>query len=138
MISLETPTQGPSQRKYTGYESVSLAVLVIAFAIAVLLAWIGGSWILIIPIFLIAAGIYYAILGMMIRSGEQNVRSTLRDSMFFVFWGGTLALIGIEWLVAREYPGNGVLLFVVFILWIGVFALLLALPRMRKSYAPPQ
>jgi len=138
VISLETPTQAPRRSTYSGYESLSIAALVIAFAVAVLVAWIAGAWILIIPVFLIEAGMYYVVLGLLTRTEDQKVRPTLRNAMYFIFWGGTLALIGVEWLAAGTFPGNGVLLFVIFILWIGVFALVLSLPKMRKSYAPPQ
>ncbi len=138
MIKLETPPQAPRRSGYSGYESVSIAVLVIVFAVAVLVAWMSGHWLNIIPVFMIGAGMYYAVLGIVMRGGEQLARPELRNSMFFVFWGGTLTLIGVEWLAAGTFELNGVLLFVIFILWIGIFALILALPRMRKSYAPPQ
>lgn len=141
MISLETPTQAPQEPRrsaYSGYESMSIAVLVIAFAIAVLLAWLAGAWILVIPVFMIEAGMYYVVLGLLMREGDQAVRPTLRNGMYFMFWGGTIALLGVEWIAAGTFPGNGVLLFVIFILWIGVFALMLSLPRMRKSNSPPQ
>jgi len=138
VISLETPTQAPRRSGYTGYESVSIAVLVIAFAVAVLIAWLSGHWITLIQVFLIEAGMYYVILGLLMYMGEQMVKPSLRNAMFFIFWGGTLALIGIEWIAAGTFNLNGVVLFVIFILWIGVFALMLSLPRMRKSYSPPQ
>lgn len=141
MISLETPTQAPQTPRrsaYSGYESISIAVLLISFAVAVLVAWLAGAWILVIPLFLIEAGMYYVVLGLLTRPGEQTAKSSLRNSMFFIFWGGTLTLIGVEWIAVDTLKLNGVLLFVIFILWIGVFALLLSLPRLRKSYAPPQ
>ena len=137
VISLETPTQAPRRSGYTGYESVSIAVLVIAFAVAVLIAWLSGHWINLIQVFLIEAGMYYVVLGLLMHTGEQTVKPSLRNAMFFVFWGGTLALIGVEWIAAGTFGLSGVVLFVIFILWIGVFALVLSLPRMRKSYTPP-
>lgn len=141
VINLETPTQAPQAPRrsaYSGYENLSIAVLVIAFAVAVLVAWLAGAWILVIPVFMIEAGMYYVVLGLLARGADQSTRSTLKNSMYFVFWGGTLALIGVEWLAAGTFPGNGVLLFVIFILWIGVFALVLSLPMLRKTNTPPQ
>ena len=141
VMSLETPTQAPQARRrssYTGYESVSIAVLVIAFAVAVLVAWLAGAWMLVIPVFMIAAGMYYAVLGLIMRTAVQATKAELQNSMFFLFWGGTLTLIGVEWLAADTFDLNGVVLFVIFVLWIGVFALALSLPKLRKSYAPPQ
>ncbi len=141
VISLETPTQAPqAPRKsaYSGYESVSIAVLVISFAVAVLVAWLAGAWMLVIPVFMIEAGMYYAVLGLITRTAVQPTKSELQNSIYFLFWGGTLTLIGVEWLAADTLKLNGVVLFVIFVLWIGVFALLLSLPKMRKAYAPPQ
>ena len=118
---------------------MSIAVLVIAFAVAVLVAWLAEGWVLVIPVFMIEAGMYYAVLGLLTYPGEQSKKPSLRNAMFFIFWGGTLTLIGVEWLAAGTFGLSGVLLFVIFILWIGVFALLLSIPKMRKSYAqPPQ
>ena len=140
VISLETPTQAPQTPRrsaYSGYESMSIAVLVIAFAVAVLVGWLT-EWILLIPVFLIEAGMYYAVLGLLTRTGEQTTKASLKNSMYFIFWGGTLTLIGVEWIAAGTFDLSGVLLFVIFLLWIGVFALLLSLPKMKKSSAPPQ
>ena len=132
VIRLETPTQAPSRPRYTGYESVSIAVLVIAFAVAVLIGWLSGDWIMLFQVFLLEAGMYYVVLGLLMYPGEQMVKPNLRNAMYFVFWGGTLALIGVEWIAAGTLGLSGVLLFVIFILWIGVFALLLSLPKMRR------
>ncbi len=138
VISLETPAQAPRKSAYTGYESLSIAVLLIAFAVAVLIGWASGHWLNLIPVFLIEVGMYYVVLGLLMRPGEQMVKESLRNALFFIFWGGTLALIGIEWLAAGTFSLNGVVLFVIFVLWIGIFALVLSLPRLRKSYGPQQ
>jgi hypothetical protein len=117
----------------SGLESLSVGYLLIAFAISVLLAWQFADWWLLIPFFLIAAGAFYLVLGIVRRPGEEARRRAMRDSSFHVFWGGTLALIGIIWLANRQFPGNVPLLFVIFVLWIGGVALILSLPRLRGS-----
>jgi 4-hydroxybenzoate polyprenyltransferase len=119
--------------KRSGLESVSIGYLLIAFAVSFLLAWQFGDWLLLIPFFLIAAGAYYLVMGVLYRPGEEVKRRGMRDSFFFVFWGGTLALVGIMWLINRQSPGNVPLLLVIFILWIGAIVLLMSLPRLRGS-----
>ena len=122
-----------SVTKRSGLESVSVGYLLIAFAVSVLLAWQFADWWLLIPFFLIAAGAYYLVMGVVYRPGEAAKRSAMRDSFFFIFWGGTLGIFGIEWLINRQFPGNVVLLLVIFILWIGAIVLLMSLPRLRGT-----
>jgi len=121
----------------SGLESLSVGYLLIAFAVSFLLAWQFADWWLLIPFFMIAAGAFYVILGMLYRPGDAVRRRGMRDSSYHVFWGGTLALVGLLWLVQRQFPGNVPLLIVIFILWVGGVAVVLALPRLRGS-APAQ
>lgn len=114
-------------------ESLSVGYLLIAFAVSVLLAWQFADWWLVIPFFLIAAGIFYAVVGIVRRPAEEHRRRAMRDSPYYVFWGGTISLIGMIWLVNRQFPGNVPLLFVIFVLWIGAVALMLSLPRLRGN-----
>ena len=125
----------PSMR--SGLESLSVGYLVIAFAISFLLAWQFADWWLLIPFFLIAAGPFYIVLGFVYRTSDARVRRGMRNAPYSVFWGGSLALIGILWLVNRQFPDNVPLLLVVFLLWIGGMAFVLAFPRLRGS-APAQ
>jgi hypothetical protein len=46
-----------------------------------------------------------------------------------------MAILGAMWLFSRQYPGNAVLLVVVFIIWIGVVAMVMSLPRLRQNRA---
>lgn len=119
----------PSTR--SGLESLSIGYLVIAFAISFLLAWQFADWLLIIPFFMIAAGPFYIALGLVYRTSDMAVRRGMRNAPYSIFWGGTLALVGILWLVNRQFPDNVPLLIVVFLLWIGGMAFALALPRLR-------
>ena len=131
---METPAQAPNRTtRYTGYESMSIAVLVIAFAIAVLVGWLANDWTMLFQIFLIEAGMYYVVLGLLMHPGDQMVKPYLRNAMYFMFWGGTLALIGVEWIAAGTLGLSAVVLFVIFVLWIGVFALILSLPKMKRQ-----
>lgn len=123
---LETSKKG-------GLESLSAGYLLIAFAVSILLAWLIDDWILVIPIFLLATGGYYFLLGAVLQPGEKDVKPSMRDSPFYVFWGGTLVLVGAIWLLNRQYPGNVPLLVALFIIWIGAFVVVLSLPRLRKG-----
>jgi len=121
-----------SSRK-SGYESLSIGYLLIAFAVSILIAWLADDWILVLPIFLLTSGGYYFFLGAVLQPGEKDVKPSMRDSIFYLFWGGTLVLVGAIWLLNREFPGNVPLLVALFIIWIGAFVLVLSIPRLRKS-----
>ena len=51
----------------SGYESLSAGYLLIAFAVSLLLAWQAGDWWLLLPIFMISAGAFYVLLGVLTR-----------------------------------------------------------------------
>lgn len=123
-------TMGSSRR--SGYESMSVGYLLIAFAISLLVAWLASDWILIVPIFLLEAGVFYIVLGLISSQREPGARKA-SSTIYYMFWGGTMAILGALWLISREYPGNGVLLVAMFIIWMGVVAILLSLPRFRQK-----
>lgn len=116
----------------SGYESLSVGYLIIAFAVSIAIAWTLNDWILVIPVFLLEAGAFYAVLGIYNRQREQNPKAA-SSSSYMMFWGGTLALVGAMWMLNRQYPGNVPLLIVLFLVWVGLFAVVLSLPRLRQS-----
>jgi len=121
-----------SSSRRSGYESLSVGYLIIAFAISIAIAWSLADWILVVPVFLLEAGVFYAILGIYTRQREQDPKAA-SSSSYMIFWGGTIALVGAIWLLNRQYPGNVPLLIVLFLVWVGLFAIVLALPRLRQS-----
>jgi len=121
-----------SSSRRSGYESLSVGYLIIAFAISIAIAWALADWILVIPVFLLEAGVFYAVLGIYTRQREQDPKAA-SSSSYIMFWGGTIALVGAIWLLNRQYPGNVPLLIVLFLVWVGLFAIVLALPRLRQS-----
>jgi hypothetical protein len=123
---------GSSRR--SGYESLSVGYLLIAFAISILVARLVGEWILIIPVMLLMAGVFYIALGVVLRQGGHDPKRA-SSSNYYIFWGGTMTILGAMWLFSRQYPGNAVLLVVVFIIWIGVVAMAMSLPRLRQNRA---
>jgi len=121
-----------SSSRRSGYESLSVGYLVIAFAVSIAIAWALADWVLVVPVFLLEAGAFYAVLGIYTRQREQGPKAA-SSSSYMIFWGGTVALVGAIWLLNRQYPGNVPLLIVLFLVWIGLFAILLSLPRLRQS-----
>jgi hypothetical protein len=121
-----------SSSRRSGYESLSVGYLIIAFAISIAFAWALADWILVVPIFLLEAGVFYAFLGIFTRQTGQDPKAA-SSSSYMIFWGGTIALVGAMWLLNREYPGNVPLLIVLFLVWVGFFAIVMALPRLRQS-----
>lgn len=123
-----------SSSRRSGYESLSVGYLIIAFAVSIAIAWTLNDWILVIPVFLLEAGVFYAVLGVYMRQREQDTKAA-SSSSYTMFWGGTIALVGAIWMLNRQYPGNVPLLIVLFLVWVGLFAIVLALPRLRQSGA---
>jgi apolipoprotein N-acyltransferase len=111
----------------SGFEGLSIGFLIVAFAVSLLAAWALDDWILTIPIFLLAAGIFYVALSFLVDKSSQKI------SPYYLFWGATIAILGGMWLINRQYPGSLTLLVIVFILWIGLMAVFLSIPRIRKS-----
>jgi len=121
-----------SSSRRSGYESLSVGYLIIAFAVSIAIAWALADWILVVPVFLLEAGVFYAVLGVYSRRREQDPKAA-SSSSYIIFWGGTVALVGAIWLLNRQYPRNVPLLIVLFLVWVGLFAIVLSLPRLRKS-----
>jgi hypothetical protein len=122
----------------SNYESFTLAYVLFSIAIAILVAWAANEWILFIPIFLIEVGIGYLVLGFIIRPAELHKRPVMRDAYYYVLWGSVSALIGSEWLINRQYPGNVPLLVALFIVWMGVISAGLAIGRNRERAGTPK
>jgi len=118
----------------SGYESLTIGYLLIAFAASLLIAWAAADWWLLLPIFMIAAGAFYVLLGATTRPPEPGKRS-YTSGAYNVFWGGTIMLLGVIWFLNREYPDNVPLLVAIFIIWVGAVAVALSLPRLRRRPA---
>jgi apolipoprotein N-acyltransferase len=127
-----------SGRTRSNYESFTVAYVLFSFAIALLIAWVIEDWILFIPVFLIEVGIGYLVLGFVIRPAELHKRPVMRDAYYYVLWGSISALIGFEWLINRQYPGNVPLLVALFIIWMGVISAGLAIGRNRERAGVPK
>jgi hypothetical protein len=127
-----------SGRARSNYESFTVAYVLFSFAIALLVGWALADWILLVPVFLIEVGIGYLVLGFVIRPAEMHKRPVMRDAYYYVLWGSVSALIGLEWLINRQYPGNVPLLIALFIIWMGVISAGLAIGRNRERAELPK
>jgi hypothetical protein len=127
-----------SGRIRSNYESFTVAYVLFSFAIALLVGWGLDDWILLVPVFLIEVGIGYLVLGFVIRPAELHRRPVLRDAYYYILWGSISALIGFEWLINRQYPGNVPLLVALFIVWMGVISAGLAIGRNRERAGAPK
>jgi len=114
-------------------ESLSIGFLLIAFAVAILVGWYTADWWLLIPTFMIEAGVFYLIVGIAANPASAGETKIQREALYYVFWGGTLGLLGVIWLLNRQYPDNLPLLVVLFILWLGGIVVVLSLPRLRRG-----
>jgi len=122
----------------TGIENLSIGYLIIAFAVSLLVAWAAEDWWLFVPVMLLLAGGFYAALGLMLKPREFDLKPGYRNAVYYMFWGGTLGIVGAIWLLDYEFPGNFFILSVMFILWVGIAITALALLRLRQSAQVPK
>ncbi len=120
-------------QRQSGFETVSIGALLIVFAISILVAWMTDDWWLFIPVFLLGAGGFYLALGALMRPAETAARPTRANSPFYVFWGATMFIVGAMWLLNMQYPGSFPLLAIVFIVWIGVFIVVMSVRRAKSA-----
>lgn len=123
---MEQPRRGNLQTVAAGF-------MIIAFAVSLLAAWMIGAWWIFFPIILLIIGGFYTALGLVMRSGVDPGRRGPTSSSYFVFWGPTLVIIGIMWVLAAETDISGALLIILFLLWIGVMAVLLSVFKPKRA-----
>jgi hypothetical protein len=123
------------QTSRVGLQNVTAGFMIVAFAVAILLAWLMDSWWMFFPILFIEVGGFYTALGLAGVRSEGPSRRGPSSSSYYVFWGPTLVILGVMWVLSAETDVSGVLLFVVFLLWVGGIAMALSL---RKKGSAPQ
>lgn len=124
------------QTRRIGLQSATAGFMIIAIAVAVLISWAVGPWWMFFPVLFIEVGVFYTALGLAARRGEGPVRRGPSSSSYYVFWGPTLVILGLMWILSAETDVSGVLLFVVFLLWVGAIAILLSVGRKGSSPSP--
>jgi len=117
--------------KGSSVEGLSVGLMIIAFAVSLLLAWVMGDWWLFIPLILIIAGAIWAGLGLVARQAEATARGRRSDTAYYFFWGTTMALLGALWLVNDEYPGRMPVILVIILVWIGAVVVVLSVKKKK-------
>jgi uncharacterized membrane protein YjjP (DUF1212 family) len=121
--------QGSSRISLT---SVTAAVVLLGIAIATMVSWYADDWYLFLPIFLVMIGVYIMAVGLSHHTSPTD-RYRFTSGSYIMFWGSLLALIGLVVLLNHNYPGNGIWLFLIIILWLALSALLFTMrPRVAK------
>jgi cobalamin synthase len=113
-----------------GLASVSAAVVLLTVAVATMASWYEDDWFLFIPIHMVVLGAYVMLVGLSDRSTAAD-RFKYANGSFLMFWGSLSALIGLVLLVNHYYPGNGIWLFVIVLVWLAISALLFAMRPKR-------
>lgn len=121
------------QTRRAGLQGVAAGFMIIAIAIAILLAWVISSWWMFFPVLFIEVGGFYTALGFDAGRGESPARRGPSSSSYYVFWGPTLVILGLMWILSAETEVSRVVLFVVFLLWVGAIAIALSLRRKGSS-----
>jgi len=117
------------QTRRVGLQSATAGFMIIAFAVAVLLSWAVGPWWIFFPVLMIEIGGFYAALGLVAKRAEGPARRGPASSSYYIFWGPTLVILGAMWILGVEADVPGMLLFVVFLLWVGAVAIILSIRR---------
>jgi hypothetical protein len=115
-------------RRYNN-AGISAAAALLSVAIAIIISYALGNWWLFVPMILLEIGVYLLIMGLTLGRPVPGAPWTKSDSNYYLFWGNLLAAIGALLLLNNFYPGNVVILVVVFLVWFAVFALLFSMRR---------
>lgn len=108
---------------------LTVGYLIISAAVAILLSWYANEWWYFFPIMMIAGGAYLLAIGLMASAPSGQGGSY---KIYMLLWGGILLLLGVEWILNDLYPDSLVFLVVVFLVFIGVVAILGYLLRARR------
>ncbi len=122
------------QTRGIGLQGATAGFMIIAIAVAILIAWVIDSWWMFFPVLFLEVGAFYTVLGLAARKGEGPARKGPSSSSYYIFWGPTLAIVGLMWILSAETDVSGVLLLVVFLFWVGAIAMILSIGK--KGSAP--
>lgn len=116
------------KRRYNN-AGVSAAAILLSIAVAIIISYALDNWWLFVPVILVELGVYILIIGLTLGRPAHGMPWTKSDSTYYFFWGNLMAAIGSLLIVNNFYPGNVIILVVVFLVWFAVFALLFSMSR---------
>ena len=108
---------------------VSAAVVLLSVALAIIISYSLDNWWLFVPLILLEIGIYILFIGLTIGRPVKGMSWTKSDSNFYLFWGNLLSAVGALLILNNFFPGNVIILVVVWLVWFAVFALLFSIRK---------
>ena len=108
--------------------SLTASYIIIATAAAILIAWLTEDWTLFIPSMLLLGGAFATYIGLKQRTRPLS-RTGRGNGSFLMFWGTFLIAISLIWAINYVYPGNGLLLFIGLLVWLGIAVVLFTMKR---------
>ncbi|HOO03351.1 MAG TPA: hypothetical protein PLJ11_01350 [Methanomassiliicoccales archaeon] len=108
--------------------SLTASYIIIATAAAILIAWLTEDWTLFIPSMLLLGGAFATYIGLKQRTRPLS-RTERGNGNFLMFWGTFLIAISLIWAINYVYPGNGLLLFIGLLVWLGIAVVLFTMKR---------
>lgn len=107
-----------TRRDYTG---LTVGFVLIAVAVSILVAYSLNKWWYFVPIFLIFAGFFGLLRGVLVARGD--IKESRSTTTYLFTWGGIMVIIGALLVVNDVLPGNLVVLIAVFLVFVGGLAL---------------
>ncbi len=118
-----------SRARDGGRTGLTVGFVLIAAAVAILIGWATGRWFYLLPAFLLELGAFLLVLGAADwkRQGPQG-RSW---ALYMFLWGGAMVMLGVLLLLNEVFPNEVPVLIAIFLIFLGVIAILAYLSRPR-------
>ena len=108
---------------------LSAAAVLLSMAVAIIISYALNNWWILVPLIFLEMGVYVLIIGVTLGRPTQGTPWTKSDSNYYIFWGNLLTMIGTLLILNSFFPGNVVILIVLFLVWSAIFALLFSIRR---------
>jgi hypothetical protein len=108
---------------------VNAAAVLLSVAIAILVAYVTNNWWYFFTVIVLEMGLLLLIMGLLLGRPRPGMAWTKFDSSYFLLWGNLLAAIGALLIVNMLVADAAIPLFVVFLIWMAVLAILFSYRR---------
>ena len=108
---------------------LTVGFVLIAAAVAILVGWATENWFYLVPLFLLELGAFVLVLGAITKKPQDHQGRSWAVYMFL--WGGVLVILGSLLLLNDLFPNNFPVLIAVFLIFLGVIAILAYFARSR-------